>query len=75
MLPSAKDLEGKHVPNVTFKTRVNEQWKDVTTDDLFTGKTVVVFSLPGAYTPTCSSTHRQRGRASVVHRDSQSGMI
>ncbi|MEA3157233.1 MAG: glutathione-dependent peroxiredoxin [Betaproteobacteria bacterium] len=60
MLPSAKDLEGKHVPNVTFKTRVNEQWKDVTTDDLFKGKTVVVFSLPGAYTPTCSSTHLPR---------------
>src|SRR5436190_1095724 len=60
MLPSAKDLEGKHIPNVTFKTRVNEQWKDVTTDDLFKGKTVVVFSLPGAYTPTCSSTHLPR---------------
>jgi glutaredoxin-like protein len=39
---------------------VNEQWKDVTTDELFKGKTVVVFSLPGAYTPTCSSTHLPR---------------
>jgi glutathione-dependent peroxiredoxin len=60
MLPSAKSLEGKRVPNVTFKTRSNHQWKDVTSDDLFKGKTVVVFSLPGAYTPTCSSTHLPR---------------
>src|SRR5512140_1178333 len=60
MLPSAKSLEGKRVPNVTFKTRAYNQWKDVTTDDLFKGQTVVVFSLPGAYTPTCSSTHLPR---------------
>ncbi len=60
MLPSAKSLEGKRVPNVTFKTRSNHQWMDVTSDDLFKGKTVVVFSLPGAYTPTCSSTHLPR---------------
>ncbi|UBF26326.1 glutathione peroxidase [Kovacikia minuta CCNUW1] len=49
--------EGQRVPNVTFRTRHNNQWVDVTTDDLFAGKTVVVFSLPGAFTPTCSSTH------------------
>jgi len=60
MLPSAKSLEGKRVPNVTFKTRTNDQWKDVTTDDLFKGRTVVVFCLPGAYTPTCSSSHLPR---------------
>jgi glutathione-dependent peroxiredoxin len=60
MLPNAKDLEGKPVPKVTFKTRVNDQWKDVTIDELFKGRTVVVFSLPGAYTPTCSSTHLPR---------------
>src|SRR4051812_38046076 len=60
MLPSAKDLEGKRVPNVTFKTRENDQWKEVSTDQLFKDKTVVVFSLPGAYTPTCSSTHLPR---------------
>ena len=33
------------------------EWTDVTTDDIFKGKRVVVFSLPGAFTPTCSSTH------------------
>jgi glutaredoxin-like protein len=57
MLPNK---EGQHVPNVTFKTRKGEDWADVSTADLFNGKTVVVFSLPGAYTPTCSSTHLPR---------------
>ncbi|MBR9829843.1 MAG: glutathione peroxidase [Oceanospirillales bacterium] len=52
--------EGKRVPDVTFHTRVNNNWVDVTTDDLFKGKTVVLFSLPGAFTPTCSSTHLPR---------------
>ena len=49
--------EGQKVPSVTFRTRQNNEWVDVTTDDLFAGKKVVVFSLPGAFTPTCSSTH------------------
>jgi glutaredoxin-like protein len=52
--------EGKRVPFAKFRTRQDGQWKDVTTDELFKGKTVVVFSLPGAYTPTCSSTHLPR---------------
>jgi glutaredoxin-like protein len=52
--------EGKSVPNVTFRTRTAGEWKNVTTRDLFAGKKVVVFSLPGAYTPTCSSTHLPR---------------
>ncbi|MFB9242019.1 glutathione peroxidase [Massilia antarctica] len=60
MLPTPESLEGKPVPTVTFKARPNDQWKDITTDELFKGKTVVVFSLPGAYTPTCSSTHLPR---------------
>ncbi|MBD2092080.1 glutathione peroxidase [Microcoleus sp. FACHB-1515] len=49
--------EGQRVPTVTFRTRQDNQWVDVTTDELFAGKTVVIFSLPGAFTPTCSSTH------------------
>tara|TARA_B100000745_G_scaffold291264_1_gene230859 strand:- start:3668 stop:4201 length:534 start_codon:yes stop_codon:yes gene_type:complete len=58
----SSELEGKNLPNVTFKTRAKNdsgefEWKDVTTEDLFSDKKVVLFSLPGAFTPTCSSTH------------------
>jgi glutathione-dependent peroxiredoxin len=52
--------EGQRVPQVTFRVRDNDTWQNVTTDDLFKRKTVVVFSLPGAFTPTCSSTHLPR---------------
>jgi peroxiredoxin len=54
------------VPQVVFKTRVRDEsvegsnpyrWQDVSTDDVFAGKKIVVFALPGAFTPTCSSTH------------------
>jgi peroxiredoxin len=54
------------VPQVTFKTRVRDEsvegpnpyrWQDVTADDIFAGRKVIVFALPGAFTPTCSSTH------------------
>jgi len=60
MLPTADALEGRPVPQATFKTRLDNAWRDLTTDELFKDKTVVVFSLPGAYTPTCSSTHLPR---------------
>ena len=52
--------EGQKVPQVTFRTRADGDWKHVASDDIFKGKTVVVFSLPGAFTPTCSSTHLPR---------------
>jgi peroxiredoxin len=52
--------EGQKVPQVVFKTRQNDKWVDVSTDDIFKGKNVIVFSLPGAFTPTCSSTHLPR---------------
>jgi len=54
------------VPEVTFKTRVRDEsvegpnpfrWQDVTSKEIFAGKKVIVFALPGAFTPTCSSTH------------------
>jgi len=57
------------VPNMVFKTRVRDEsvegenpyrWEDQTTQDIFGGKKVAVFSLPGAFTPTCSSTHLPR---------------
>ena len=52
--------EGQKVPQVTFRTRSGNDWKNVTSSDIFKGRTVVVFSLPGAFTPTCSSTHLPR---------------
>ena len=54
------NIEGQSVPNVTFPTRQGDEWVNVSTDQLFKGKTVVVFALPGAFTPTCSSTHLPR---------------
>ena len=55
-----EDRTGKTVPQVIFHTRQDADWVDVTTDEIFKGKTVIVFSLPGAFTPTCSSTHVPR---------------
>ena len=55
-----KNREGQKVPAVTFRTRHEGQWRDVTTDQIFRGRTVIVFALPGAYTPTCSTTHLPR---------------
>lgn len=52
--------EGQAVPQVTFPTRQGDQWVNVTSDELFKDKTVIVFSLPGAFTPTCSSSHLPR---------------
>jgi len=55
-----KNIEGQRVPQVTFKTRQDHKWVDLTSDDVFAGKSVIVFSLPGAFTPTCSSSHVPR---------------
>ena len=52
--------EGQNVPQTTFRTRQGADWVDVTSEEVFKGKTVAVFSLPGAFTPTCSSTHVPR---------------
>ena len=60
---------GRNVPDVTLKTRVRDEsiggdnpfkWQDVKTGDLFANQRSVVFSLPGAFTPTCSSSHVPR---------------
>lgn len=52
--------EGQKVPSTVFHTRQGDQWVDISTDELFANKTVIVFSLPGAFTPTCSSSHLPR---------------
>ena len=55
---------GQKLPNVTFRTRVRDEsiegpnpfrWQDMSTEDYFAGKRVILFSLPGAFTPTCST--------------------
>ncbi|RAP71417.1 ahpC/TSA family protein [Candidatus Erwinia dacicola] len=52
--------EDKSIPQVTLHTRQGDSWVDVTTDKMFKDKTVIVLSLPGAFTPTCSSSHLPR---------------
>src|ERR1700761_5343481 len=48
---------GDRMPSGTLKTMTKDGPKDVTTDELFKGKTVVLFSVPGAFTPTCDAKH------------------
>lgn len=55
-----ENKEGQRVPQVVFHTRKGDSWVDISSDELFANKTVVVFALPGAFTPTCSSTHLPR---------------
>ncbi len=56
----------QQVPEITFKTRVRDEsiggdnpfrWQDVTSSEIFKGKNIIIVALPGAFTPTCSSTH------------------
>jgi glutaredoxin-like protein len=55
-----QNREGQRIPQAVFRTRRDHEWVDVTTDEIFKDKTVIVFALPGAFTPTCSSTHVPR---------------
>ena len=48
---------GDRMPAGTFKRMTREGPKDLTTDELFKGKRVVLFSVPGAFTPTCDAKH------------------
>ena len=49
--------EGEKLPDVTLKTMTADGIKDVSTRELFAGKRVVLFAVPGAFTPTCSAKH------------------
>lgn len=73
---------GFKLPQVTFHTRVRDEsvggpnpfrWQDVTTEDYFKGKRVVLFSLPGAFTPTCS-TYQLPGFEKAADRMSELGI-
>ena len=48
---------GDKVPSVKLKTMTKDGIKDLTTDEIFKGKKVAIFGLPGAFTPTCSAKH------------------
>ncbi len=48
---------GERVPAVTLKHMTGKGMEDITTDEIFAGKKVVVFGVPGAFTPTCSAKH------------------
>src|SRR4051812_35773889 len=59
-------MKPQSVPDVVFHTRVRNdtlggpnpfEWKDVSTDELFAGKNIVLFAVPGAFTPACSDSH------------------
>lgn len=52
--------EGQSIPTASFQTRADHSWVTRSTSDIFAGRTVIVFSLPGAFTPTCSSSHVPR---------------
>jgi peroxiredoxin len=61
-----ENVSSSKVPEVVFKTRVRDatvegsnpfRWQDLSSEDIFSGRRIVVFALPGAFTPTCSSSH------------------
>lgn len=55
-----KNHQGESVPQITFRCREQNDWLDVTSEQLFAGKKVALFALPGAFTPTCSASHLPR---------------
>ena len=48
---------GDRLPDVTFKVMTDEGLEDMTTSDVFAGKKVAIFAVPGAFTPTCQAMH------------------
>ena len=66
-----ENREGQKIPSVKFRVQEDNEWEAWSTDQLFAGKKVIVFSLPGAFTPTCSSSHlpRYNELASVFNKE------
>jgi len=60
MASSLTSREGQRIPSARFLTRVEGQMKELTTNDVFGGKKVAAFGLPGAFTPTCTTSHVPR---------------
>lgn len=58
---------GEKLPSITLKTMGENGPEDITTDSIFSGKKVVLFAVPGAFTPGCSNTHMP---GFIVHADS-----
>lgn len=58
--PRPRRREGDRVPEATFEVLRGNELTRVTSEEVFAGRTVVVFALPGAFTPTCSSSHVPR---------------
>jgi len=48
---------GDKIPTVTLQQKIDDSVSDINTDEIFSGKKVVLFALPGAFTPTCSAAH------------------
>ena len=48
---------GDRIPSIKLRRMTKDGPKEVTTDELFNGKKVVLFAVPGAFTPTCSNQH------------------
>jgi glutaredoxin-like protein len=57
-MPSSR--EGSSIPNTTFKVLRDGKVRDIPSDEIFKGRRVILFALPGAYTPTCSTGHVPR---------------
>jgi len=66
-MKTAQQLEQQRIPEFRFKFRSRGDWQSVTTSELFAGKKVILFALPGAFTPTCSSTHVPRYNELAEH--------
>jgi peroxiredoxin len=66
---------GDKLPNVTFRVMTSEGPKPRTTDEVFKGKKVALFAVPGAFTPTCSNIEEAPGKCEVSGGQALLGQI